>query len=176
MKAELIRRTGLAVSPWRNGAGRKADIAAGPGWLAGFAWLDANAPFSDYAGYGRTITLLEGPGFRLDFPPPAPPLLVRDPWTPRPFDGGAPAQCRILGGPCMVLNAMTDRAAWRHSVRVLAGADLPEVGDGLAVVLRGAVASEAGEAGPLDALRLPTGAALRPARMRWWPSSALQPA
>jgi hypothetical protein len=57
------------VSRWRNGAGRKADIAAGPDWLVGYAWLDADAPFSDYAGYDRTITLIEGPGFILDFGP-----------------------------------------------------------------------------------------------------------
>ena len=109
------------MSRWRNGAGRKADIAAGPDWLVGFAWLDADAAFSDYAGYDRTITLVEGPGFALDFGPAHPALLARRPFVPAAFDGGWPARCRVPDGPCMALNAMTARAGWTHRVAVATG-------------------------------------------------------
>ncbi len=118
LTAALIPFAGLAVSRWRNGAGRKADIAAGPDWLLGYAWLDADAPFSDYAGYDRTITLIEGPGFILDFGPSHARLLARRPHAPSAFDGGWPARCRVPDGPCMVLNAMTARSAWTHRVTV----------------------------------------------------------
>jgi environmental stress-induced protein Ves len=60
----VIRSAALPVSRWRNGAGRKADIATGDGWMAGFAWLDEEAPFSEFAGQDRTITLLQAPASR----------------------------------------------------------------------------------------------------------------
>lgn len=106
------------LSRWVNGAGRKADIDSGPGWMAGFAWLDADAPFSDLSGQDRTITLLDGPSFTLEFAPPHPALVVRSRHVPSRFDGGWPTHCRILG-PCLVLNAISARGQWRHEVRVL---------------------------------------------------------
>lgn len=105
-------------SRWANGAGRKADIATGPGWMVGFAYLDADAPFSDFSGQNRIITLVDGPGFTLEFAPPHQPLVVHAPHVPNRFDGGWPTQCHILG-PCLVLNAMGVRAQWRHNVEVL---------------------------------------------------------
>src|SRR4051794_33859295 len=118
MASELLTFDTRIVSRWPNDSGRKADIASGPGWLAGFAWLDADAPFSDLSGQDRTITLLDGPGFTLDFAPRYPALAVRSRHAPAHFDGGWPARCRILG-PCLVLNAMSVRGQWRHDVRVL---------------------------------------------------------
>ncbi len=106
------------MSRWVNGAGRKADIDSGPGWMVGFAWLDTDAPFSDLTGQDRTITLLDGAGFTLDFAPPHPALEVRSPHVPSRFDGGWPARCRIVG-PNLVLNAITARDQWRHDVLVL---------------------------------------------------------
>lgn len=145
------------MSRWRNGAGRKADIAAGSDWLVGFAWLDADAPFSDYAGHDRTITLVEGPGFALDFGLAHPALLVRRAYVPSAFDGGWPAHCRVPDGPCMVLNAMTARAAWTHRVTV-ATADarvVPAAGGGaFLVVLEGSVTIAGQTAGPRDAFRI----------------------
>ena len=149
--------SGLAISPWRNGAGRKADIAAGPGWLIGFAFLDADAAFSDYAGHDRTITLVDGPGFSLTGPGRAA-LIVEAPYVAAPFDGGWPAQCHIHGAPCMVLNVMTARDRWRHSVSVLTPGGVTFDPDGAAgdvlVVLRGNVSMDGAEAGRHDALRL----------------------
>jgi uncharacterized protein len=145
------------VSRWRNGAGRKADIAAGPDWLVGFAWLDTDAPFSDYAGHDRTITLIEGSGFALDFGPAHPALLARRPFVPAAFDGGWPARCRVPDGPCVVLNAMTARAAWTHRVMVATGSVRtapPPGGVALLVVLEGRVSIGGQTAGPRDAFRI----------------------
>ena len=153
--ARLIRRHGLTLSRWRNGAGRKADIATGPGWLIGFAWLDADAPFSDYSGHDRTITLVEGPGFRLAGAG-RDPLVVTEVGHPASFDGGWLADCRIHGAPCVVLNAMSYRAQWRHAVTVHRGGPIdPEgaVADVL-VVLRGELRVGDLVAGPQDAIGL----------------------
>ena len=97
-----IRFADLAITPWRNGAGRKGRHrrAARAGW-PGFAFLDRDAPFSDYAGHDRTITLLDGAGFELAFADGAR-LRVDRPHLPRHFDGGIPATCRLLDGPCRV--------------------------------------------------------------------------
>jgi hypothetical protein len=157
LSATLIPFSGLAVSRWRNGAGRKADIAAGPDWLVGFAWLDADAPFSDYVGHDRTITLIEGPGFTLDFGPRHAGLDVRTPHAPRPFDGGRTAHCRVPDGPCIVLNAMTARATWSHSVSVAPAAVLAAPAPGgvaFLVVLEGSVVIDGRIAGPRDTFRL----------------------
>jgi environmental stress-induced protein Ves len=145
------------VSRWRNGAGRKADIAAGPDWLVGFAWVDADAAFSDYAGYDRTITLVEGPGFALDFGSAHPALLARRPFVPAAFDGGWPARCRVSDGPCMVLNAMTARAGWTHRVAVATGPVRTATAPGgvaFLVVLEGSVSIGGETAGPRDAFRV----------------------
>ena len=145
------------MSRWRNGAGRKADIGTGPDWLVGFAWLDADAPFSDYAGHDRTITLVEGGGFTLDFGPSHPALLARRPYVPSAFDGGWPARCRVPAGPCLVLNAMTARTAWTHRVTVATATVRAAPGPGgvaFLVVLEGRVTVEGQTAGPRDAFRI----------------------
>ena len=118
MSTEPLTFATRTVSRWVNGAGRKADIDSSQDWMVGFAWLDADAPFSDFSGQDRTITLLDGPGFTLDFAPPHPALVVRSRHVPGAFDGGWPACCHIIG-PCLVLNAMSVRGRWRHDVRVL---------------------------------------------------------
>lgn len=157
----LIRRASLAITPWPNGAGRKADIIAGNGWLIAFAFLDADAPFSDYTGFDRTITLVEGPGFALSGPGHDD-LRVAVPYVPTPFDGGWRARCRIAG-PCLVLNCMTDRARFRHDVGVYTAGDHQPPGHedavaDLLVVLHGEMRIGDETARPLDAIRIDGGA------------------
>jgi environmental stress-induced protein Ves len=157
MTATLIPFAGLAVSPWRNGAGRKADIAAATDWLVGFAWLDADVPFSEYGGHDRTIMLIDGPGFTLDFGQSRPALVARRPFVPSAFDGGWAARCRVPDGRCTVLNAMTARATWSHSVTVSPAPVLaPPASGGVAllVVLEGSVAIGGQMAGPRDTFRI----------------------
>lgn len=134
MDATLIRAAGLSESPWRNGAGRKADIASGPGWMLGFAWLDRDAPFSDYAGHDRTITLLRGAGFRLALPAGAE-LTVDRPFDPVAFEGAGPIACTLPAGPCEVLNVITAYPALSHTVQVIDAAHLAHVDPGPRVFL-----------------------------------------
>lgn len=151
----VIPFASLPVSPWRNGRGRKADIAAGPGWLLGFAFLDQDADFSDYAGYDRTITLVEGAGFVLEpLAAGGAPIVVDRPHNPARFDGGWPCRCRLLGGPCVVLNAISERARGSHTVAVQDAAPPPD-GTGHAVLLAGTASLAGTGLAPRDAVALP---------------------
>ncbi|MCX7380971.1 MAG: HutD family protein [Alphaproteobacteria bacterium] len=156
----VIRRADLTITQWRNGAGRKADIATGPGWLIGFAFLDADAPFSDYTGHDRTITLVEGPGFTLaDAAGTSLPVTLIG--RPAPFDGGWIVDCRIHGAPCVVVNVMTERAHWRHAAAVHRAVDLPPRDPSAAaevlVVLAGTLTESGAIAGRYDAIRRTSG-------------------
>jgi environmental stress-induced protein Ves len=126
MTAIILRNTDLPISPWPNKAGRKADIASGPGWLVAFAWLDRDARFSDYTGLDRTITLIDGEGFVLRFDDGHD--VAVSPLVPTPFDGGLGLTCHLQDGPCRVLNVMTERARFSHRVRI--GSDGDTWGNG----------------------------------------------
>ena len=122
--------------------------------MVSFAWLDADAPFSLLPEIDRTITLVEGPGFTLDVAGQA--LPVRTPFVPTQFDGGATTSCAITG-PSRVLNVMTKRGAFRHSVAILdrSGPIVPGGGPAcIAVLLHGLGTIGGVELGRLDALCL----------------------
>lgn len=91
-------------TPWRNGLGRKANLAGDDDWSVTLAWLDADAAFSDFAGFDRTQTLLEGAGFVLEFDDGHRPITVDRPYVPVCYDGAWPVRARLLDGPCLVLN------------------------------------------------------------------------
>jgi hypothetical protein len=155
----VIRPAQLPVTPWKNGLGRKADIAVGDGWFVGLAWIEQDADFSDFTGFDRTCILLDGAGFGLSFDA-GPALSFSAPGEVRSFPGDLPARAHLVAGPCRVLNVMTRRGQWEH--RVTVGDRLPA--DGWAVVLRGTLRLEAGRdagpdagpgAGPGDVLVLP---------------------
>lgn len=160
---QIIRAAGLAETPWLNGAGRKADIANGPGWLVGLAWLEADAPFSNYAGYDRTITLLDGGGFTLTLPEGS--LLIVDrQGEPAAFDGKGPIDCRLSAGPCTVANVISAYPRFSHTVQVVGPADLSAVEPGSLVflfVLQGGLRAGGVEAGPRDTIRFEGLAELR---------------
>ena len=151
----MFRNADLPLTRWPNGGGRKADIVTGEGWMTGFAWLDADAPFSLLPGLDRTITLVEGPGCTLDVA--GQPLPVTAPFQPNAFDGGAVTHCRIAG-PSRVLNVMTDRTRYRHHVAITDRSTRVDPGGSMVcvvVVLEGeATVDESGRLGRLDAVRL----------------------
>ncbi len=141
----------LTETRWANGAGRKADIVVGPGWTLAFAWLDGPAAFSDYSGFSRTITLVEGEGFVLEGADHA--LTVAKIGEPASFDGGWKVACRLLGGPCFVLNAYSAQGRWRQTVRVVEpSAAGPLWAGDFVVVLRGQVSVGGVAGGPRDCL------------------------
>ena len=66
--------------PWRNGMGVTREIAREPAegedfrWRLSLATVASSGPFSSYAGYRRSVTLIEGEGFQLK-------LGAQDPWV-----------------------------------------------------------------------------------------------
>jgi environmental stress-induced protein Ves len=159
---DIIRAARLPQSRWPNDAGRKADIASGAGWLISFAWLERDAPFSDYAGHDRTITLLDGAGFALTLPEGAE-LTVDRPLIPIAFDGAGPIGCRLRAWGCVVLNVVTAYPGYAHTVQVLDGTELAAIEPGPRVfltVLRGSVAVGPETVGERDTVRLAAPASL----------------
>ncbi|HEX9082292.1 MAG TPA: HutD family protein, partial [Holophagaceae bacterium] len=107
--------------PWKNGGGTTLELAVEPPGATletGFAWrlscaeVGASGPFSPFPGLDRTLVLLSGEGFLLDFGPHGQVHLVQALESVR-FDGGWPARADLLGGPCVDLNLMADPARCR---------------------------------------------------------------
>jgi environmental stress-induced protein Ves len=150
----LIPLTALPVTGWRNGQGRRATIAEGDGWSVTFAWIDANAAFSDFTGHDRTTVLLTGCGFRLrngmqdtmEFP-----LEFPTAGTAHSYPGEGRHRAELVKGPCAVLNVITRRDTWHHRLHI--GTQL--LHGQAAVVLSGAVRDGADTAGPGDVVLPP---------------------
>lgn len=117
-------RTGqdFRVQPWRNGGGSTTELEVEGGsrflWRLSIADVDRSGPFSDFAGYTRTIMLLEGDGMALTFDGTEPHRLA-EPHRPFVFDGGWKTECRLLGGPVRDLNLMVDRSRAWGSMRAM---------------------------------------------------------
>lgn len=130
----IIELGSLPRTPWKNGLGAKATIAAGDGWSLSHAWIETDAPFSDYPGVDRTCVLVRGEGLVLGVAG-GDDLDLSAPGAVAAFPGERRVRARLRDGECHVLNAMTSRSLVSHRVAVTQA--LPAVG--YAVVLRGAV-------------------------------------
>ena len=102
--------------PWKNGGGSTLELAVEPPGATletGFAWrlstaeVAASGPFSAFPGLERTLLLLEGDGFLLEFGDRGR-IDLREPLLPVTFSGGWPASATLVGGPCRDLNLMWD--------------------------------------------------------------------
>jgi hypothetical protein len=143
----LLPRSGYLSRPWRNGGGISHEIAwaENEDWRLGLAEIDRDGPFSDYTGFDRTLTVVQGEGLRLNED-----ALGR---APHSFRGEEPVMATVTAGPVLVLNAITRRGRFTHRVErraargTLAGASY--------VTAIGGEVTIAGERlAPLDTLRL----------------------
>lgn len=151
--------------PWKNGLGTTREVAVSPlvdgrfTWRVSVASVTTSGPFSAFDGYERTILLLSGDGFALDFAGAAPPRTLDRPLVPCVFAGEWRTTCRLLGGPVEDLNLMVDRARAQGSVEVLREAGQRDVQAHalVALALGGAVTARVGDRAfllaPDDALR-----------------------
>lgn len=155
--------------PWKNGLGTTRELAveppgAGTGaflWRVSLAWVDRSCPFSTFPGHDRTIILVSGEGFTLDFGDAAPPRTLRTLLERCEFKGEWTTSCALLGGAVEDLNVMVDRERAQARVTVASSAStLPLVHPTLvAVALGGPVRLRLLEAEPVrlepgDAVRL----------------------
>lgn len=122
----IARRADYRRMPWRNGTGLTEEVAAFPlgSDIAGFDWrlsiahVEADGPFSVFAGIDRTIAVLDGPGMTLDLPDGRQADLRTD-GAPFSFSGDWAISSRNAGGPTVDLNVMTRRARCTHAMRRL---------------------------------------------------------
>jgi uncharacterized protein len=101
---------------WKNGGGVTTEILAEPKAEGGHLWrlsiaeVAQSGPFSDFSGYDRTIMLIDGPGFTLDFES-APSRRIDRPFEPFSFDGGWKTNCTLIDGPIRDFNLMAGHDA-----------------------------------------------------------------
>jgi hypothetical protein len=108
---------------WKNGGGIPTELAVHPAsgrplWRASIAEVALDGPFSDYAGYERTIMLMEGRGMVLAFDR-ADPARIDAPFVPFTFDGAWRCDCTLIAGPVRDMNLMVDRETARGTIEVV---------------------------------------------------------
>lgn len=111
----IIRHDTFTATPWKNGGGITHEALREPArgdpfrWRVSVAHIAQGGPFSDFAGYQRTMVLLKGGGVRLEFADGDVRTLTT-PGASAEFDGGIAAQCELLEGPCVDLNFMVAKS------------------------------------------------------------------
>ncbi len=159
---QIIRNSSFKATPWKNGAGVTHEAIRVPAnggafrWRVSVAEIGVAGPFSDFAGYSRTMVLLRGNGVRLRIGGDRD-ISLRDIGDLVEFDGAARTECELLDGPCADFNLIVSKSipgvkAW---VECLRGVLLPiptAGGTTLVFGIRGAllVEPQSGETVRLD--------------------------
>jgi environmental stress-induced protein Ves len=111
----IVRQSQFKSSPWKNGGGITHEAMRSPSrgdvfrWRVSVAHIDTSGPFSDFAGYARTMVLLRGAGIALKLSDGTRRDL-RAVGEMAQFDGALGVECELLSGPCVDLNLMTSNA------------------------------------------------------------------
>jgi environmental stress-induced protein Ves len=118
----IVRQSQFKASPWKNGGGITHEAVRVPErgafrWRVSIAHIDASGPFSDFAGYARTMVLLRGAGMALKLSDGTR-RIMRAAGDLAQFDGALGVECELLNGPCVDLNLMTSKAMGLREVRV----------------------------------------------------------
>ena len=156
MSAKLLRHDTYNRKPWNNGGGMTQDV-----WLwpeaapqdrfdirLSLASIDTDGPFSSFPGIDRTITLVGGAPFVLEFGDSrAQHMEFLQPFR---FDSVQTPSSRLNEGAANAFNVMTRQGKWTHRVSIVHGGDprdLPVPRNGIAVlhVVRGSWQVEAGD-------------------------------
>ncbi|MHA4851175.1 HutD/Ves family protein [Rhodococcus sp. MSC1_016] len=159
-EARIIRRADHRTTPWANGAGTTAEIAAGAAsrWRFSVATLEANSTFSSFPGVDRIFTVIGDHPASLDFGD-GPTLIPR--LSPTAFVGERSPDC-VTEGPTEAFNVMVDRSTTAASVDIVdIGAAHDVTADGrlavLVLVLDGRLATDLGPVQPGDCLLVEQG-------------------
>lgn len=112
--------------PWKNGGGTTVQFASYPAgadhaafeWRASAADITTAGPFSLFAGYDRSIAILQGNGIALELDSLHATMLTSDN-KPFAFRGERQVHVSLLDGPVRDLNIMTRRTSWTHTLEKL---------------------------------------------------------
>lgn len=114
MHIELLGPDEFRSMPWRNGLGttvelaREDDLDGAMLWRVSAADVVEAGAFSPFPGVDRILTLIEGPGFDLDFSDHGRVAPVQ-PLRPVQFSGDWTTRAEAVLGPSRDLNVMTMR-------------------------------------------------------------------
>ena len=108
----VIRPAEYRAMPWKNGGGVTAEICASPpsgafDWRVSIATVNADSPFSTFAGYERHIMALSGEGMVLDIGGRG--KFALEPLRPISFSGDAQVYGSLLHGAVLDFNLMVRR-------------------------------------------------------------------
>lgn len=110
---QRVRLHDVPATPWRNGGGLTHELLARPAglwqWRISVARVDADGPFSNYAGVHRQFAVIRGEGVQLVLA--GVPHTVREGGDVLAFAGELPCDCHLLGGPSLDFNLMSQGAA-----------------------------------------------------------------
>jgi len=118
--------------PWKNGGGTTRELWIHPpgstldlGFQAriSVAEVGTSGPFSPFPGVDRSLLLLQGQDFDIDFGPRGVQTLS-SPLMPLSFPGEWPARGQLGCGPCRDFNVMTARSWGQHRLGVFRSGDL----------------------------------------------------
>jgi hypothetical protein len=111
---QVIRRASFKAVPWKNGGGITHEALRVPEqgdafrWRVSVAEVGTSGPFSDFNGYRRYMTLLEGAGIDLRFGDGTSQTLRR-PGELIEFDGAMSIYGELIDGPCRDLNLIVSK-------------------------------------------------------------------
>ena len=128
MAMSVLRSGAYDRKPWKNGGGITEDVWLFPEGSShddfdirlSLAEISQDGPFSSFPGIDRTITLVGGDPFVLEFADGVAHHLEH--LTPFSFDGVLTPRSRLDGEPSRDFNVMTRRGRWSHEVSVCRGA------------------------------------------------------
>jgi environmental stress-induced protein Ves len=156
MEARHLTPADYKRMPWKNGQGSTTELIAATNGEGAFDWrlsiaeVGQSGPFSDFSGYDRFITLIEGAGMTLSFNGRME-RRIDKPYAPLPFDGGWQTDCILIDGPLRDFNLMVARH-WGYAAMAIlrpAAGEACELGVAPVTLLHvfdGAAAVEIGDA------------------------------
>jgi environmental stress-induced protein Ves len=110
VKLTHLKPADYKTMPWKNGGGTTTELMAesnsateGYDWRLSIASVAQSGPFSDFSGYDRSIMLVEGKGFTLEFAEAGTHHLMRS-FEPLRFDGAWQTNCTLIDGPVKDFN------------------------------------------------------------------------
>jgi uncharacterized protein len=117
MSLQVVKLADVAAQPWRNGGGVTHELLVWPAGAAAWqlrvsvATIDADGPFSPFAGVQRCFAVVEGAGVALRFAHGT--LTCVQASEPLSFDGADAPMCTLLAGSTRDLNLMVQASAGR---------------------------------------------------------------
>jgi uncharacterized protein len=160
----VIRPAEYRAMPWKNGGGVTTEICVSPpsgafDWRVSIAAVNADGPFSTFAGYERHIMTLSGEGMVLDIEGRG--KFTLKPLRPFSFSGDAQVHGALLQGAVLDFNLMVRRDFGSGTLRLMdckAGDKLgAEKSLHLAYVLQGECEAEGHQLEPNSSFCLGTG-------------------